>query len=192
MKDVLPALVHALTYEGMAVANGQDAGLAWESLVRGTMDLWIKMGAKGVGGRCWITAGRTRSRWSDSYITCAFTHERKGVGFRSTMAGRRECSMHCNDAVIRIAEAEIPDQVLRLPRQFTSADFLTGLAQHAPREYETIVRLYTVRGYDRPHAKQIAHREITHTLRNGFADLVVKVGDCPNPKGGTMGVWNRI
>jgi len=24
-----------MTYEGIAVANGQDAGLAWESLVRG-------------------------------------------------------------------------------------------------------------------------------------------------------------
>ena len=28
---VLPALVPELTYEGMIVANGQDAGLAWES-----------------------------------------------------------------------------------------------------------------------------------------------------------------
>jgi hypothetical protein len=27
-----------MTYEGMPVANGQDAGLAWESLVRGTLD----------------------------------------------------------------------------------------------------------------------------------------------------------
>ena len=35
---MLPALVPELTYEGMAVANGQDAGLAWESLVRGGLD----------------------------------------------------------------------------------------------------------------------------------------------------------
>ena len=27
-----------MTYEGMAVANGQAAGLAWESLVRGGLD----------------------------------------------------------------------------------------------------------------------------------------------------------
>jgi hypothetical protein len=27
-----------MNYEGMAGANGQDAGLAWESLVRGTLD----------------------------------------------------------------------------------------------------------------------------------------------------------
>ena len=36
---MLPALVPEMTYDGMEVANGQDAGLAWESLVRGG---WIK------------------------------------------------------------------------------------------------------------------------------------------------------
>jgi predicted RecB family nuclease len=35
LKSVLPALVPEMTYEGMEVANGQNAGLAWESLVRG-------------------------------------------------------------------------------------------------------------------------------------------------------------
>ena len=34
IKSVLPALVPEMTYDGMEVANGQDAGLAWESLVR--------------------------------------------------------------------------------------------------------------------------------------------------------------
>jgi predicted RecB family nuclease len=38
LKDVLPALVPDMTYEGMVVANGQDAGVAWESLVRGGLD----------------------------------------------------------------------------------------------------------------------------------------------------------
>jgi len=38
LKTVLPALVPDLTYEGMGVANGQDAGLAWDSLVRGAVD----------------------------------------------------------------------------------------------------------------------------------------------------------
>ncbi len=37
LKDVLPALVPEMTYEGMPVANGQDAGLAWESLLRGNL-----------------------------------------------------------------------------------------------------------------------------------------------------------
>lgn len=35
IKSVLPALVPEMTYDGMEVVNGQDAGLAWESLVRG-------------------------------------------------------------------------------------------------------------------------------------------------------------
>jgi hypothetical protein len=38
IKSVLPALVPEMSYEGMEVANGQDAGLAWESLVRGGLD----------------------------------------------------------------------------------------------------------------------------------------------------------
>ena len=38
IKSVLPALVPEMTYDGMQVANGQDAGLAWESLVRGQLD----------------------------------------------------------------------------------------------------------------------------------------------------------
>ncbi|MGA2859963.1 MAG: DUF2779 domain-containing protein [Candidatus Sulfotelmatobacter sp.] len=38
LKYVLPALVPEMTYEGMEVANGTDAGVAWESLVRGDLD----------------------------------------------------------------------------------------------------------------------------------------------------------
>ena len=38
IKSVLPALVPEMTYDGMEVANGRDAGLAWESLVRGGLD----------------------------------------------------------------------------------------------------------------------------------------------------------
>src|ERR1039458_778344 len=38
IKNVLPAIVPGMTYDGMEVAHGQDAGLAWESLVRGSLD----------------------------------------------------------------------------------------------------------------------------------------------------------
>ena len=38
LKAVLPALVPEMTYKGMAVADGQDAGIAWESLVRGSLN----------------------------------------------------------------------------------------------------------------------------------------------------------
>lgn len=38
LKSVLPALVPEMTYEGMEIADGQAAGLAWQSLVRGRLD----------------------------------------------------------------------------------------------------------------------------------------------------------
>ena len=38
LKSVLPALVPEMSYGGMEVANGQDAGLAWESLLRDAGD----------------------------------------------------------------------------------------------------------------------------------------------------------
>ena len=38
LKSVLPALVPELTYEGMTVANGQDAGVAWERLIRRNLE----------------------------------------------------------------------------------------------------------------------------------------------------------
>src|SRR5439155_21613363 len=38
IKNGLPALIPEMTYEGMEVADGQDAGFSWESLVRGSLD----------------------------------------------------------------------------------------------------------------------------------------------------------
>lgn len=38
LKSVLPALVPDMTYKGMEVADGQAAGLAWESMVCGGLD----------------------------------------------------------------------------------------------------------------------------------------------------------
>jgi predicted RecB family nuclease len=38
IKSVLPAFVPEMSYDGMEVGNGQDAGLAWESLVRGGLN----------------------------------------------------------------------------------------------------------------------------------------------------------
>jgi predicted RecB family nuclease len=38
IKSVMPALMPEMTYDGMEVANGQAAGVAWESLVRGGLD----------------------------------------------------------------------------------------------------------------------------------------------------------
>ena len=60
LKSVLPALVPEMTYEGMEVADGQAAGLAWELLVRRD---WIGPNATGLGRHCWTTVGRTRRGW---------------------------------------------------------------------------------------------------------------------------------
>ena len=38
LKSVLPALVPGMSYAGMAVANGQDAGFTWEKLIRGNSE----------------------------------------------------------------------------------------------------------------------------------------------------------
>ena len=57
IKSVLPALVPEMTYDGMEVANGQQAGLAWESLVRGEGGA---TSATGSGRLCSDTAGKIR------------------------------------------------------------------------------------------------------------------------------------
>ena len=38
LKAVLPALVPEMTYEGMDIADGQKAGVAWESMVSRVLD----------------------------------------------------------------------------------------------------------------------------------------------------------
>ena len=63
LKSVLPALVPEMTYEGMDVANGTEAVMAWEALVHGG---WVRSSATRLGRRCWIIAGRIRWRWSGS------------------------------------------------------------------------------------------------------------------------------
>ena len=39
LKSVLPALVPSLTYDRMEVAHGDDAGLAWDRMIRGGLDI---------------------------------------------------------------------------------------------------------------------------------------------------------
>jgi hypothetical protein len=46
IKSVLPALVPDMTYEGMKVAHGGEAGLAWERMIRGELDAAERQGLK--------------------------------------------------------------------------------------------------------------------------------------------------
>jgi hypothetical protein len=101
--------------------------------------------------------------------------------------------MHSNKALLDLAEAEMHRELLGMSttRNFSSADYLAAFAVHAANEYGQFRTRYTSRGWDLPHATQIAHREIMHTLKNKFGDLVTKVGEAPNPHGGTMSLWRR-
>jgi hypothetical protein len=99
---------------------------------------------------------------------------------------------HWNKEAYRLLGQAMEDQVRRSPFAFASDFLLQGLQHNAHPEMQAFYQTYTSRGIRRPHAEWIAHREITHTLRTKFPHLVVKVGECPNPKGGTMSRWNRI
>ncbi len=59
LKAVLPALVPEMTYEGMEVPDGQAAGLAWESLVRGK-----RMEPNGKQSRRVCSTIARRTRWA--------------------------------------------------------------------------------------------------------------------------------
>jgi hypothetical protein len=99
--------------------------------------------------------------------------------------------MHYNKAFYNHADCEMRDQVLAMPKRFNSVEFCTQFSNNYPSEYEWLVLRYR-RKWDRAHAVQIANREITHTLRNKYADLVKKIGEAPNPHGGSMSLWQRV
>lgn len=102
--------------------------------------------------------------------------------------------MHYNKAFYRHAEAELRDQALAMPVCFNSVEFCDAFSINHRPEYEWLVQRYmnSPRQWDQPHAVQIAHREITHTLKNKCSDLVAKVGEDRNPHGGTMSLWRRL
>jgi hypothetical protein len=100
-------------------------------------------------------------------------------------------SLKYNRAVLELAGSDMHRQLLLMPRRFTSREYLDGLIGLAPATYDAIVNRYMPK-WPRPHAEQIANREITHTLRNKFSNMVRKVGDCHNPKGGIQSEWDRI
>ena len=93
---------------------------------------------------------------------------------------RKETMSHYNKAFFQLAEAEMQTQLLALPTDFNSVQFCNEFSRNHNQEYEWLVKRFMTRGYDRPHAVQIANREITHTLKNKFPDLVEKIGEAPN------------
>jgi hypothetical protein len=46
LKAVLPALAPGFSYEGMEVSHGDEAGLAWDHMVRGDLDFVVRQRMK--------------------------------------------------------------------------------------------------------------------------------------------------
>jgi hypothetical protein len=108
----------------------------------------------------------------------------------STLWGKM--TLMYSNRILEVASTEIEEQLQSMPRRFRSDDFYSAFKSNYPRQYETIIRMYVARGHDRPHAIQIAHSQLMHTVNNQFDHLVRKISDCPNPKGGRMSLWASV
>ncbi len=84
------------------------------------------------------------------------------------------------------------DTLRAMSTNFDSVQYLYKFSQRHHTKYDEFVNRYMEMGWDRAHAEWIAHREITHTLRNKLFELVEKVGDAPNHyHGGKMSLWKK-
>ncbi|PYP84512.1 MAG: hypothetical protein DMG65_22315 [Candidatus Angelobacter sp. Gp1-AA117] len=93
-----------------------------------------------------------------------------------------------NQQILDLARGEIEQQIQSMPAQFTSFDFYTAFAANHSRKYQQLIRIYTQR-HDRPHAIQILHSQLMHTVNDRFSHLVRKTHTIANPKGGDMSAW---
>ena len=96
-----------------------------------------------------------------------------------------------NRRFLDLADAEIAAQIRSMPPSFTSERFCQGFAERFPEKWERFVSLYTARSHDRPHAIQIVHAQLMHTVQSRFAHLTRKTRTVPNRKGGDMSEWVR-
>jgi hypothetical protein len=96
-----------------------------------------------------------------------------------------------NRRMLNLAANEIETQIRAMQPNFTSLDYYRGFEQNYSAHYEDFVRHYLGRGKDRPHAIQIVHSQLMHTVNDRFHQLTRKVQTIPNPKGGDMSAWER-
>lgn len=97
-----------------------------------------------------------------------------------------------NEQFLTIAKAEIEGQIRAMPAHFTSAEFYERFAEDHSAKYEDLIRLYTARNHDRPHAIQIVNSQLMHTVNDRFHHLARKVRTIANPKGGDMSEWTKV
>jgi hypothetical protein len=99
--------------------------------------------------------------------------------------------MH-NRKFLELGRDEIEAQIRTMPRHYVSIDFCIGFESNYPQLRENFIHIYTNRGHDRPHAIQIVHAQLMHTVNDRFHHLTGKVRTVPNPKGGEMSEWVRF
>ena len=101
-----------------------------------------------------------------------------------------------NRRMLERAHKEIEAQIRRMPRvkNCTSLDFYTGFQENHSTLYEEFIRMYMDRDstVDRPHAEQVVHAQLMHTVNHCFHHLIRKVRTIPNPKGGNQSEWIRL
>jgi hypothetical protein len=94
-----------------------------------------------------------------------------------------------NRRILAEMQDEIAEQIQAMPNNYTSLDFYTALRINHPHKYEAFILSYMRRGHDRPHAIQIFHSQLMHTVSHSFSRLTRKVATIGNPKGGEMSQW---
>jgi hypothetical protein len=87
---------------------------------------------------------------------------------------------------------EIVESIQAMPNHYTSLEFYSSLARNHPRKREILIDSYMEKGHDRPHAIQIFHQQLMHTVSDRFSHLTRKVATIGNPKGGEMSRWVRL
>jgi hypothetical protein len=97
-----------------------------------------------------------------------------------------------NQRMLDLAADEIRNQITAMSRDYTSLDFCTAFKRTYSAYYEEFIRFYTARGHSRPHAIQVVHSQLMHTVNSRFYHLTRKVRTIPNPKGGEMSAWVRV
>ena len=78
-----------------------------------------------------------------------------------------------------------------MPRNYTSFDFCTEFERSHRQVREAFIDIYMKIRHDRPHAIQIVHAQLMHTVNDRFHHLTHKVRTIPNPHGGNMSDWIR-
>jgi hypothetical protein len=104
------------------------------------------------------------------------------------------CQMY-NSHFLQTGRDEIERQILAMPlppHNYGSDDYLRGFCASNPQLYRDWIGGYLTRHHTLPHAKQIVHSQLMHTVSTCFPHLTRKVQTIPNLKGGDTSLWERF